>query len=216
MSSLEWLLVAGIVVFYLQDAAVLLHYDEFVVAGGAGDWHGATGTVEWSGRFLWLPNPLAPHAAAFAGAWGGPGEASAATAGGGGVDAFLAALLPFQVGTRVLGAALIIAVPLLLWLYPHPLALLGVLAFAYATIACMVLALWRRRERLGLDRRTTAWLAFECLACPPHAINLVRKLSLRHGPPGAAAAIASRLGISDHDLLERTMAQRRLSFGEPR
>lgn len=213
MSSLEWLLVAGIVAFYLQDAMVLLHYDEFVVVGGDGAWHGTTGGVEWSGRFLWIPNPLAPHEAAFSGAWA---RADAVAVGDAGVDAFVAALLPFQAGTVVLGTLLMVQLPLLLWLYPHPLALLGVLALAYATIAGMVLALWRRRRRLGLGKRTVAWLAFECIACPPHAINLVRKLALRHGPPGAAAVIASRLDAGDHVRLAQAMTQRSLSFGAAR
>lgn len=216
MSSLEWLLVAGIVAFYLQDAMVLLHYDEFVVVGGDGAWHGTTGGIEWSGRFLWIPNPLAPHEAAFTGAWARPGAVSAGRPGNAGVYAFVAALLPFQAGTVVLGTLLMVQLPLLLWLYPHPLALLGVLALAYATIAGMVLALWRRRRRLGLGKRTVAWLAIECIACPPHAINLVRKLALRHGPPGAAAVIALRLDAGDQVRLEQAMAQRSLLFGATR
>ena len=47
--------------------------------------------------------------------------------------------------------------------------------------------MWLNRDALGIDRRTVAWLAFESVACPPHAINLVRKLSLRHPQAGTAA-----------------------------
>lgn len=216
MPGLEWLLVAGVIAFYLQDAVVLLHYDEFVVSGGARGWHGATGGIEWSGRFLWLPNPLAPHEAAFLGTWEPADRAAAGSHGGASLDAFLAALLPFRVGALALGVVLMAGLPLLLWLYPHPVALLGALGLAYAIVGCLVLVLWRRRERFGLGARTVGWLAFECLACPPHAINLVRKLALRHGPCDAAAIVAFRLAAGDHDQLEQAMSHRRLLFGAPR
>src|SRR3546814_19154488 len=55
----------------------------------------------------------------------------------------------------------------------------------------LVISLWRRREAFGLDRRTAAWLAFESVACPPHAINLVRKLGLRQPLPGDAMSMAT-------------------------
>src|SRR3546814_1298981 len=68
----------------------------------------------------------------------------------------------------------------------------------------LVISLWRRREAFGLDRRTAAWLAFESVACPPHAINLVRKLGLRQPLPGDAMSMAT--DALDAPALERLKA----------
>ncbi|HVJ39242.1 MAG TPA: hypothetical protein VM687_15760, partial [Stenotrophomonas sp.] len=38
----------------------------------------------------------------------------------------------------------------------------------------------RARAALGLDRRALLSLAVDTLACPPFALNVVRKISLRH------------------------------------
>ena len=211
MSSLEWLLVAGIAAFYLQDAVVLLHYDEFVVGGTGRRWRESAGAMEWSGRYLWLPSPLAPHAAWFRGAW--PAHQVTAAPGQADLDGYLAALAPFRAGTSCLAAVLLAGVPLLVWLYPHPLALLGALGVVYGIVCMLVLLLWRRRAVLGVPSRAAGWLAVECLACPPHAINLVRKLTLRHGPRDAAAIAAAWLDAAGRDRLARVMAQRHALFG---
>lgn len=213
MSSPEWLLVVGIAAFYLQDAALLLHYDEFVVGGSRRRWHASPGGTEWSGRFLWLPNPLAPYVPVFRGTW--PSASGNDDVAPGGIDGYLAALRPFRLGTSGLGIVLLLVVPGLLWRYPHPLALLAALAVVYGLVGGMALLLWRRRGPLGLSPRSCAWLAVECLACPPHAINLVRKLTLRHPPDGAAAIVAARVGDAGLDRLARVMARRIASFGSP-
>ena len=214
MSSPEWLLVAGIVAFYLQDAAMLLHYDEFVVAATGRRWRAGAGGTEWGGRFLWLPNPLAPHAALFRGAWPLP-PAAGVTGRAARLDRYLAALAPFRAGTTCLAILLLAVVPFLLWRHAHPLALLGTMAAVYGLAGALAALLWRRRRALGLGSRAAAWLAVECVACPPHAINLVRKLTLRHGPADAAALAAARLDGPGRDRLARVMSRRVAAFGAP-
>src|SRR3546814_8336437 len=97
------------------------------------------------------------------------------------LEPVLKALRPLQVGVTLLAALLLVGVPALLWRYPHPLALLALTAAIYLVALLLVISLWRRREAFGLERRTAAWLAFESVACPPHAINLVRKHGLQIG-----------------------------------
>jgi hypothetical protein len=213
MGSLEWLLVAGIAAFYLQDAAVLLHYDEFVVGGSGRRWRLDTGSTEWSGRYLWLPNPLAPHAAWFRGAWPGGAAGDSAADRVTAMQTYLAALAPFRAGTLGLASVLLVAVPLLIWRFPHPLALLAALGVAYGILVALVVLLWRRREALGVSAQAARWLAVECLACPPHAINLVRKLTLRHGPAHAAAVAANWADPPGRDRLARVMSQRQALYG---
>lgn len=213
MDSLEWLLVIGIVAFYLQDAAVLLHYDEFVVGGTGRRWRVGAGTTEWSGRYLWLPNPLAPHVAWFRGAWPGQADGGSTADPSSAMQDYLTALAPFRAGTVGLAVVLLAVVPLLLWRFPHPLALLVALGVAYGLVAVQVGLLWRRRAALGVSAQAVRWLAVECLACPPHAINLVRKLTLRHGPADAAAVATAWADATGRDRLDQVMSQRRALFG---
>lgn len=215
MPSLEWLLVAGIVAFYLQDATMLLHYDEFVVGGSGRGWQVRVGKTEWSGRYLCLPGPLAPHTAWFRGAFhdapGGPAPMQAAA-----LERFLSALFPFRVGTVCLGMILLGVAPILILRHAHPAMLLAALGATYLVLGGLVLQLWRTRAALGLPGRTVAWLAVECLACPPHGINLVRKLTLRHGPRGAAGAMLAHVVPADLNYVARVIARRRALFGAAR
>lgn len=188
--SLEALLVAGIVAFYVHDSALLLYHDEFVFERAGGRWRASPGGSQWSGRFLYLPNPLAPWRRLLRAAWSAPAAADANADGA--LEQSMVALRPLQAGVAVLGALLLVGVPLLLWRYPDPLALLVLVAAIYAVALMLVAIAWSRRACFGLDARRAAWLAVECVACPPHAINLVRKLSLRQPVPGGARAFARR------------------------
>src|SRR3546814_15615228 len=79
------------------------------------------------------------------------------------------------------------------------------------------MSLWRRREAFGLDRRTAAWLAFESVACPPHAINLVRKLGLRQPLPGDAMSMATdALDAPALERLKATLTERTQARSEER
>ena len=62
----EFLLVAGILAFYLFDSARLLHFDDLVISPVRGAWRIVPGgTLEVRGRFLHLPNPLWPAGTRF-------------------------------------------------------------------------------------------------------------------------------------------------------
>src|SRR3546814_1602536 len=58
--DLEVLLVIGIVAFYAQDAMMLLYHDELVFERVARRWRPSPGSSQWQGRFLFIPNLLAP------------------------------------------------------------------------------------------------------------------------------------------------------------
>ena len=177
LPSLEILLVVGIVAFYIQDAALLLYHDEIAFEHVGGNWRALSGGTQWSGRFLFLPTLLAPRR---------PLSRRVGTQAPEAVPPARAMRL-LQAGVTVLGVLLLVGVPVLLWRYPHPLALLALTAAIYLVALSLALPMWLNRDALGIDRRTVAWLAFESVACPPHAINLVRKLSLRHPQAGTAA-----------------------------
>lgn len=70
-------------------------------------------------------------------------------------------------------------------------AVWAALVWIYGPAIVGVVLGWRNRKTFGLTRTNWVGLAFDVLACPPHALNLVRKLSLH----------ASRDELPDTDLL---------------
>ncbi|KAB8174011.1 hypothetical protein FKV24_013925 [Lysobacter maris] len=189
---MELLLVIGVIAFYLQDSMLWLHYDEVALVRTRRGWAASVGArAQLRGRHPYLPNPLMPGRPLFRSGWlSGAGDA-------GGVrenwQAFVDVLDRFRGGCRVLWLLLLFALPVLLFVYPHPLALLTLLGLVYAGIASLVLGLWRHRDALGLSRRAAASIGFELFCCPPYAINLVRRLSLRRGLDVDAIAAARHL-----------------------
>jgi len=204
--SLEVLLVIGIIAFYAQDAMLLLYHDELVFERVAGRWRPSPGGSQWKGRFLFVPNLLAPWRPLLRGAFP---DTPSATPDASSLDPVLEALRPLQAGVSLLAVLLLVGVPVLLWRLPHPLALLALTAAIYLVALLQAASLWRSRDAFGLDRRTTAWLAFESVACPPHAINLVRKLGLRQPLPGDALSMAAdALDAQALERLKATMTER--------
>lgn len=202
---MEVLLVAGVFALYLQDSALLLHYDEIVLTRGT-RWNASIGgPLEFGGRRLYLPAPWAPTQPVFRASWlGEAGDERPRTQRG----HFVAALSVLHAGCRALWALLLVVLPLLLWWYPHPLALLALTVAVYATTAWLALRVWRHRRVFELERREALAVGFELLCCPPHAINLVRRLSMRRGLRGdvfdtvrdcldEAAARDARTGIGE-------------------
>jgi len=191
--SVELLLVLGVIGFYLQDSAMLLHYDEIVVVQRRRGWSASVGSsAQARGRYLYLPNPLCPGAALFRSSWL-RGDASAPGEDWPGFAHFVAALRGFRILCLLLACLLFLALPALLWRFPHPLAMLALAAGIYATTALIGLRLWRYRGVLELGGRQAAALAFELLCCPPHAVNVVRRLCARRGLRGDAVDAARRL-----------------------
>lgn len=207
---MELLLVLGVYALYLQDSVLLLHYDEIALTRAGPRWRAsAGGPVELRGRRVFLPDPLRPAGALFRCSWLGMGDGSAQRPG---TRHFIASLGAVKGGCRALWALLLVGLPLLLWAYAHPLALLALLVLVYATTAWIALQVWRHRRVYGLDSRQALSMGFELLCCPPHAINVVRRLSLRHGLHGdAVAAVAHWL---DRDDARRTgdAMRERLSY----
>lgn len=188
----ELLLILGVLAFYLQDSMMLLHYDELVFTEARRKWRVSTGsTMQFGGRHLFLPNPVTPARGLFRGCWS-TDHAAAPPEHWPGLRHFIAALSPLKVTCRVLWSLLLVALPLLLLAYPHPMALLALLVLVYGCVAALAWQMWRRRNVLELDNRAFASLAFEGLTCPPFAINTVRKICLRRGVHGDLVGAAGR------------------------
>ncbi|WP_363799907.1 hypothetical protein ABU614_07560 [Lysobacter firmicutimachus] len=197
LPSVELLLVLGVIGFYLQDSAMLLYYDEIVVVQQRGRWFGSVGsTAQTGGRYLYVPNPFRPDAALFRSSWLRAGDAGTPEHWDG-LAHFVAALRGFRAHCLLLSCLLFLGLPLLLWGFPHPLAMLALAAGIYLTTLLIGWRLWRYRKVLELQGRQALSLAFELLCCPPHAVNVVRRLCARRGLRGDAVDAAYRLLAPD-------------------
>ncbi|HZX75783.1 hypothetical protein [Lysobacter sp.] len=205
---MEVLLVAGVYALYLQDSALLLHYDEVVLTHGRRWTASVGGPLEFRGRRLHLPDPWTPTRAIFRASWLGEPTGGRRTQ----RPHFLAALRAVHPGCRALWALMLVGLPLLLWAFPHPLALLALAVSIYAVTLGLAIQVWRYRRAFELSGRDALSMGFELLCCPPHAINVVRRLSLRRGL-GEDAMHVVRRSLDDDDAREACRQIReRLSY----
>jgi len=205
---MEVLLVGAVVALYLQDAALLLHYDEVALVRTGRGWSASTGGIEARDRRLFVPDFFRPAQPLFRASWlSEPPRASPGTRTG----HFLHALSGFAFPLRLLWVCLFLALPLLLWRRPDPLWLLTLTAMVYGITAWLCVRVWRFRRVLELDGRQSLSLAFELLCCPPHALNLVRRLSLRRGLREDAVDAVRRLLPVDAAARAGAQMEQRLS-----
>lgn len=192
---MEFLLMAGILSLYLQDSMLLLHYDEIVMFRAGHRWRATIGSaIDFRGRRLCLLHPLRPTDPVFRLSWLRAGSACVGSAPHT-LEPFVGALVRLRHACLLLYGLLFLVLPALLYLHVHPLALLAAASAIYAASLWLALSVWRHRVAYGLTRREALSIGFELLCCPPHAINTIRRLSLRH-PLGedALAAAARHLG----------------------
>jgi hypothetical protein len=185
MSPTEFWLPIGAVAFYLYDAAHLLWQNELVYERAGRRWRVEGGSsIRLGGRRLFLPNPLLPHRPLFLVRWTAtsrePDADDAAAARVAKLEAVLAALRPIGVLNQV-QVALLCLLPVALWSLGTGIAALTVFAAFYLVTLVALAVVWRRRAALALSTRAFWSLCFDALACAPFAINLVRRICLRHG-----------------------------------
>lgn len=183
------LLAAALVAFYLQDSAHLLYVDEVVVVGGRRGWRFALGSLELGGRYLHLPNPFLPARPAFRAKWLATDQDAAEHSAD--LTPFLAAVAPLGRCCIALWCLLLVVLPVAILAWRVPILLLTLLGAVYALIAAMLVLLALRRDRLGMSGRAVAALGAGILFCPPHAINLLRKVCLSRGLHGDPLALAA-------------------------
>ncbi|WP_334178594.1 hypothetical protein [Pseudoxanthomonas sp.] len=208
----EWLLVAGILAFYVHDAARLAYFDEVVVAGGR-QWRVAVeAAVEMRGRFLWIPSPLLPARTALRASWLAPAD-QGDTDTQESLATFARSLWPIRAGCVVAGMIVLIALPaLLLWAAPPTWLLACLVAWLLVSLA-LVGTVVAQRRRLGLSGRQVASLATECLLCPPYTANLYRKLCDLRGFRGDPIAFAATLPATQRQALLAAIECRIALFG---
>jgi len=196
--STEALLVGGVAAFYLLDSAMLLYSDEVVFTESCGSWSWSVGSA-WQllRRNPYLPNPLSPDSLMFRASWSLSPPARPESYRDS-LRGLSDALVPLRRAVVVLLVLLLAGLPLYLYIgLDAPVVVLALAIYLVALVAAAMLV--RRRRLFGLSNRECAELALGSLACPPLAINLVRKITLR------AAVIEDPLGFAQELLDARTL-----------
>jgi hypothetical protein len=166
------------VIFYLYDSCLLLYSNEGVLTiNGARRWSAPPG---WSGmvlagRRVCLLNPFTPHHPAFRLSWKfDTVEPAADDLSWSGRAQELRGLAPLILTA---GLALFVLLPVGLLSPLGALLVVPAIVLLYTSIGIALLLLHRRN--LGAAGR---WrfigFAFECLACPPFGVNMIRRLTL--------------------------------------
>jgi len=181
-------LVAGAIALWVFDASLLLFRDEVVFVHARRRWRASLGNgFSLGGRDLALWMPGTP---VFRAGWSDAARREGPRAP---MRVVLRALRPLQWAGRVLAVLLFVGMPAgLFFAVGHAWMLALVLALYGLALACIAWA-WRCRRVFGLDRRGWATLAFDVIACPPFAINVAMKITLRLGLPEAPEAFARRV-----------------------
>ncbi len=182
------------VTLYLYDASALLYLNEAIlIRGGDGRW---TATSGWrgfvfAGRSLCMLNPFTPQWPAFRLAWNfeAPLDESADGAWANGT-APLRTLTPT---VTIAAYALFVLLPLGLFTPLRAYAVIPALIALYASIGIALWRLWRSGT-LAVGGRHRFWaFAFECAACPPFAVNMIRRITLAQRVPESLPLAAARL-----------------------
>jgi hypothetical protein len=186
----EVLLMALAIGLYLYDSTVLLYFDEGIVLRAGRGWLVRFGSsnVRLMGKDLFLPNPLLPHRPLYRLSWRIPALPSGADGDWAARRALFRGLAPMIWGVAL---AFFVLLPAGLFSRLGVPLLLAALALLYLSILAASCWLAFHRASLRLPAKTLVLLAFECVVCPPFALNLVRKVSLAM-PVAEDLAVAAR------------------------
>jgi hypothetical protein len=189
--SYELELIALAAMFYLYDSSVLIFSNEAILtSAGAERWSAIAGGTGFSlaGRTLCILNPLTPYRPSFRLHW------DFETLELGRADPLWSnraqEFKTFAPLSVIAGVALFLLLPLGMFSDLGRYAVIPALFLLYGAIVLALIRLYRKRVSLSMSGRRFWGFAFECVACPPFGINMVRHLTLadRVGEPAPLAA----------------------------
>ena len=187
MTPTELWLPIGAAAFYLYDSCCLLWQNELIFTRGR-SWqvHGGS-QFRLGARRLFVPNPLLPLRPQFQVRWSQNDVRDTADS----PDALFRALRPIGLINQ-LQLAILLLLPLVSWTWGAGIVLLAMFALFYLLSVTALVVIWRRRVVFALAPRGYWSLVLDALACAPFAINLTRKISMRHGLAGNPLRFAAQ------------------------
>lgn len=180
--SAELEIVVLIAALYLSECALLLCANEAIIECKVDGYrvHFPSERANVRGRLLFFLSPLLPTRAALRVAWSTstlpPIETNSQ-------DEFsarlviLAALQPLVPFVVVISGLVLLCIPAALIILEVRQVMFPLLLM-YIAIAALLVRLWTLRSQIVLTEGKFALVAFQCLACPPYAPNLLRRLSM--------------------------------------
>jgi hypothetical protein len=176
--SYEVELFALAAMFYLYDSSVLLYSNEAVlICDRAQRWSATSGWTGFvlAGRSLCVLNPFTPNRPSFRLNWDFNSLESGAedpswSEHAGEFDK----LAPLS---RTAWIALYVVLPLGMFTSLGAYAIAPALALLYGSIVIALIQLRRKKALVPLGRKFWG-IVFECLACPPFGVNMVRHITL--------------------------------------
>jgi hypothetical protein len=192
--SYEAELIALAAIFYLYDSSVLLYSNEAIlICDRARRWSATSGLNQFllAGRSLCVLNPLTPNRPSFRLNWDFDALESRAD-GDSWADRAqeFNKLSPFCLTA---GIALFVILPLGMFTPLGAFAVAPALVLLYGSILMALIQLGRKRATVLLGRKRFWGIVFECLACPPFGVNMVRHITLGVQIPEPLPLAAVRL-----------------------
>ena len=190
--STESLFVLLLVLLYLHDSLALLYGNEALL-----EWRRrprllfGSDMLRVAAKELVLPSPWTPWRPLFRLSWHArPAAHDAALPAPTDFAAIAKALAPVRWFLPQIAAGLFVGLPFCVFMNAGWVPFLAVVAVIYGGIAAAVVSVWFARRRLGLGNRRFAALAFECFACPPCALNAIRRITIALPIADDAIAVA--------------------------
>lgn len=178
MLSFEALLVLGVLLFYLYDSLMLLNVNELIVQKTFKKWSYRFPVFGFQilRKFPLIMNLLMPNFLMFILSWPSPKEEIDS----GRLEILIKSLLPLQIIGFLLLLLIIFVIPFVAFIFDSGPQLLTLFMLIYLLIFISICYLFIYRDPLGLSSLKLSSIAFECILCPPFAINIARKVSMSY------------------------------------
>ncbi len=191
--SYEVELLAIAIAFYLYDSSVLLYSNEVIFTfHGTRGWSAASGWFGFvfAGRTLCMLNPLTPHFPSYRLSWAFDALPDAKDVSWSEHAQGQSDLAPW---TLAGGIALFVLLPLGMFTFLGRYLVIPALSLLYGSTLVALYKLSRSKGRSTFGARSFRGFAFECIACPPFSVNMVRRMTLAHSIAEPAPLAAARL-----------------------
>lgn len=165
--------------FYLYECSLLLYTNQAVVSRNQkGLWKVSFGSERWiyRGRELYLLNPFTPFRPVYLLSWNLERLTETGSELSAPPDSYYS---HYAIFIAICSAGIFLVFPYVLLLAPSDRNVIGVMTLIYGSLLYISLVLYTERDSLGLTRKEAFSIACEYLLCPPLAVNVIRRISLR-------------------------------------
>ena len=186
---------------YVYDSMLLLYPNEAILASAYNNkWQIKFGykNTNINGKELFVPNLLFPQRPIFKLFWNYEGKS---------VDQKIQLdwkihkeqfnILSFPI--LMIAIAQLLIFPYVIFFFLTDISIIIILIFLYASIIISLLLVYKKINIFKISKRKFYFICFECLICPPVAINLARKISLAIPESNEDLLNLSKRILEDHE-----------------